>query len=122
MEGDGSSGLTIQGGDHDYSVRHRPFLLHLKACFWPTLFDGERSSRTLWRTWTWSLHSWSLFFLVDRSWNIRRLANATSQQGWLSELVGGLSGIQFSGTFRLHRISEKAGNAVHPCTEYFDRQ
>ena len=25
MEGDGSSGLTIQGGDHDYSVRHVPF-------------------------------------------------------------------------------------------------
>ena len=33
MEGDGSSGLTIQGGDHDHSVRHGPFLLHLKALF-----------------------------------------------------------------------------------------
>ena len=38
------------------------------------------------------------------------------------ELAGDLAGMQFYVMSWLHRISEKAGNAVRSCAEHLDRQ
>ena len=38
------------------------------------------------------------------------------------ELAGDLAGMQFYVMSWLHRISEKAGNAVHSRAEHFDRR
>lgn len=48
MEGEFSAGLTIQGGDHDYSVRHGLFLPHLEALFMTHFVcQGEDLSHTV---------------------------------------------------------------------------